>query len=174
MTIPSLDVHYTTGGNDAYDVQDARHEADHGATSRACSRIGPTRRSSATSRRRSTSRCRNRIRTPGSAGLRRAWAVPLALALAALAVVKRQSRTVARGMGAGCDRRPGATPITDSADAEAAYNEVVDVLREYFELEFNVPTLSRTTREFLTEATNVVGLRQDGPRAAGVARVDRR
>lgn len=42
--------------------------------------------------------------------------------------------------------------------AEARFNEVVDVLREYFELEFNVPTLPKTTREFLADASSEVGL----------------
>jgi hypothetical protein len=42
--------------------------------------------------------------------------------------------------------------------AEALFNKVVDVLREYFELEFNVPTLPKTTREFLTDASSEVGL----------------
>jgi hypothetical protein len=42
--------------------------------------------------------------------------------------------------------------------AEALFNEVVDVLREFFELEFNVPTLPKTTREFLADASLEVGL----------------
>ena len=63
-------------------------------------------------------------------------------------------------------------PITNSADAEAAYNEVVDVLREFFELEFNVPTLSRTTREFLAEAAKVVGLDKTARERLGVAGLD--
>lgn len=46
----------------------------------------------------------------------------------------------------------------DSADAELIYNELVDVVREFFELEFNVPTLSRTSREFLAQAAKTVGL----------------
>ena len=49
-------------------------------------------------------------------------------------------------------------PITNAADAEAIYNEVVDVIREFFELEFDVRTSSRTTREFLTEAIEQVQL----------------
>jgi hypothetical protein len=49
-------------------------------------------------------------------------------------------------------------PIANSAEAETAYNEVVDVIREFFELEFSIPTLSRTTREFLAEAGKTVGL----------------
>jgi hypothetical protein len=42
--------------------------------------------------------------------------------------------------------------------AEGLFNEVVDVLREYFELEFNVPTLPKTTREFLADASSEIGL----------------
>jgi hypothetical protein len=41
---------------------------------------------------------------------------------------------------------------------ETVFNEVVDVVREFFELEFNVPTLPRTTRECLAEASGEVGL----------------
>jgi hypothetical protein len=41
---------------------------------------------------------------------------------------------------------------------ETIFNEVVDVVREYFGLEFNVSTLPRTTREFLAEASSEVGL----------------
>jgi len=48
--------------------------------------------------------------------------------------------------------------IEGEDDAEAIYNELVDIVREFFELEFNVPTLSRTTREFLAQAAQEVGL----------------
>jgi hypothetical protein len=51
----------------------------------------------------------------------------------------------------------------DSAEAESIYNELVDIIREYFELEFGVPTLSRTTGEFLAQAANTVRL-GDTPR----------
>jgi hypothetical protein len=49
-------------------------------------------------------------------------------------------------------------PVANTADADAIYNEVVDVIREFFELEFGVRTLSRTTREFLTDAIDQVKL----------------
>src|SRR5882757_10013119 len=42
--------------------------------------------------------------------------------------------------------------------AEVLFNEVVEVVREFFELEFDVPTLPRTTREFLADASGEVGL----------------
>lgn len=48
--------------------------------------------------------------------------------------------------------------IANGADTEAVYNEGVDIVREFFELEFNVPTLSQTTREFLAQAVKAVGL----------------
>jgi hypothetical protein len=41
---------------------------------------------------------------------------------------------------------------------ETLFNEVVDIVREFFELDFDVPTLPRTTREFLAEASGEVGL----------------
>jgi hypothetical protein len=50
------------------------------------------------------------------------------------------------------------THIADATDAEAVFNEVVDVVREFFQLEFGVRTLSRTTGEFLTEAIDQVQL----------------
>ncbi len=46
----------------------------------------------------------------------------------------------------------------NAADAESIYNELVNVVSEFFELEFHVPTLSRTSREFLTQAAHEVGL----------------
>lgn len=48
--------------------------------------------------------------------------------------------------------------LSQTSGVEAMFNEVVDIVREYFELEFNVPTLSRTAREFLAEALDEVGL----------------
>ena len=47
--------------------------------------------------------------------------------------------------------------LSQTTGIEAMFNEVVDIVREYFELEFNVPTLSRTAREFLAEASDEVG-----------------
>lgn len=48
--------------------------------------------------------------------------------------------------------------VDNAADAEATYNELVDIVREFFEFEFDVPTLSQTTREFLAQAASEVGL----------------
>jgi hypothetical protein len=47
---------------------------------------------------------------------------------------------------------------SQTAGVESLFNEVVDIVREYFELEFQVPTIPRTTREFLAEASGEVGL----------------
>jgi hypothetical protein len=82
----------------------------------------------------------------------------VAIALVTLAVAKRRRgpSPAAWALAAIADLEK--LPIANSADAEAAYNEVVDVLREFFELEFGVPTLARTTREFLAEAAKTVGL----------------
>lgn len=46
----------------------------------------------------------------------------------------------------------------DAADTQLVYNELVDVVREFFEVEYNVPTRTRTSREFLTEAAKTVRL----------------
>jgi len=82
----------------------------------------------------------------------------IAVALVTLVVVRRKRgpSPAAWALAAIADLEQ--LTITNSAEAEAAYNEVVDVLREFFELKFNVPTLSRTTREFLAEATKIVRL----------------
>ncbi|MGD9631861.1 MAG: BatD family protein [Pirellulales bacterium] len=82
----------------------------------------------------------------------------VAVALATLAIVKRkQGPSPAEwALTAIADLRQ--LPIASSADAEAAYNEIVDVIREYVELEFNLPVLAKTTREFLTETTKLVKL----------------
>jgi hypothetical protein len=82
----------------------------------------------------------------------------IAVALVTLVVVrrKREPSPAAWALAAIADLEQ--LPIANPAEAEAAYNEVVDVLREFFELEFNVPTLSQTTREFLAQATKVVRL----------------
>jgi hypothetical protein len=48
--------------------------------------------------------------------------------------------------------------ISQTAGVEALFNEVVDIVREFFELEFNVPALHKTTREFLAEASEEVRL----------------
>ncbi|TWU25863.1 hypothetical protein [Bythopirellula polymerisocia] len=50
-----------------------------------------------------------------------------------------------------------------SADPELTYNELVNVVREFFEYEYNVPTLTRTSHEFLLEAAKTVQL-GDTPR----------
>ena len=41
---------------------------------------------------------------------------------------------------------------------EALFNEIMEVIRDFFELEFDVPALSRTTREFLVAARDNIGL----------------
>jgi hypothetical protein len=82
----------------------------------------------------------------------------LAIALSTLAVVRRKRGPSPAEWALAAIADLEQLTIAGSADAEAAYNELVDVVREFFEWEFNVPTLSRTTREFLAEATQVVGL----------------
>jgi hypothetical protein len=82
----------------------------------------------------------------------------VAIALAALAIAKRRRGPSPAAWALESIADLEKLSITNSADAEAAYNELVDVLREFFELEFNVPTLSQTTREFLAQAATVVGL----------------
>ncbi len=82
----------------------------------------------------------------------------LAVALATLAVVRRKRGPSPAEWALAAIADLEQLTIAGSADAEAAYNELVDLVREFFELEFNVPTLSRTTREFLAQAATVVSL----------------
>lgn len=42
--------------------------------------------------------------------------------------------------------------IESPADAQAVVNEIVDIIREYFGLTFDVPALSRTSRELVSQA----------------------
>lgn len=42
--------------------------------------------------------------------------------------------------------------IETAADAQAVVNEIVDIIREFFGLEFDVPALSRTSRELVSQA----------------------
>jgi hypothetical protein len=82
------------------------------------------------------------------------------LALLTLIVVKRRRAPSPAEWALAMIAELEQLTIMNAADAEAAHNEVVDVVREFFELEFNLPTLSRTTREFLSQAAKVVGLGQ--------------
>jgi sulfur relay (sulfurtransferase) DsrC/TusE family protein len=81
-----------------------------------------------------------------------------ALALFTVAVIKRKRGPSPAEWALAAIADLEQFPLTTSADAEATHHELVDILREFFELEFNVPTLSRTTREFLAQAANEVGL----------------
>jgi hypothetical protein len=49
-------------------------------------------------------------------------------------------------------------PAESPTDAEAIYSELVEVIREFFAFEFNVPVHSMTTGEFLAQAANSVRL----------------
>jgi BatD DUF11 like domain len=80
----------------------------------------------------------------------------LALAAAVIARRKRGPSAAAWAMAQFADLEQ--LPIDDAAEAESVYNELVDIIREYFELEFNVPVLSQTTREFLLQAANEIGI----------------
>jgi hypothetical protein len=82
----------------------------------------------------------------------------MAVALVTLVVVKRKRGPSPAEWALAAIADLEQLKISSAAEAEAAYNEVGDVVREFFELEFNVPTLSRTTREFLAQAAKVVGL----------------
>jgi hypothetical protein len=85
-----------------------------------------------------------------------AGAVVLALTLF---VVKRRRRGLAPAAWAIASiEELERVDVGQTAGAEALFNEIVDVVREYFELAFQVPALERTTREFLAEAASEVGL----------------
>jgi hypothetical protein len=90
--------------------------------------------------------------TAGSLG------VAAAVTLATLLVVRRKRGLSPAEWALAQIKDLRQLPTNDAADAESIYNELVDVVREFFELEFNVPTLSRTSREFLAQAANTVAL----------------
>ena len=77
-----------------------------------------------------------------------------ALALLTLLVIKRKRGPTPAVWALSSIADLERLPVKDGTDAEAVFNETVDVVREFFELQFGVPTLTRTTREFLTEAAN--------------------
>jgi len=79
--------------------------------------------------------------------------------LLAVAVVKRRRRgPLPAAWALNSIEELERVDVLQTAGPEALFNEVVDVVREFFELEFNVPALPRTTREFLAEASGEVGL----------------
>jgi hypothetical protein len=76
-----------------------------------------------------------------------------------LAIVKRRRRGPAPAAWALASiEELEKVDLSQTTGVEAMFNEVVDIVREYFEIEFNVPTLSRTAREFLAEVLDEVGL----------------
>jgi hypothetical protein len=76
-----------------------------------------------------------------------------------LAVVKRRRRGPAAAAWALASiEELERVDLSQTTGVEAMFNEVVDIVREYFEIEFDVPTLARTAREFLAEASDEVGL----------------
>jgi hypothetical protein len=81
------------------------------------------------------------------------------LALGALLVMKRRRRGLAPAAWAlESIEELERVDVKQTAGADAVFNEVVDVVRGYFELEFQVPAMERTTREFLAQAADEVGL----------------
>lgn len=74
------------------------------------------------------------------------------LALLTLVVVKRKRSPSPAAWALATIAELEQLPLASADDAEAVFNETVDVVREYFELQFGVPTLTRTTRELLNEA----------------------
>lgn len=156
LTIPPLDVHYAT------DADATRFKTLH-------SKPIPIRITSVLENRADPTKFRDikdtvDVAVPESRSY--AWlgwtaaGVGAAAALALLVVVvarrKRGPSAAAWALAAIDDLQQ--LPINHEADAEKIYNEVVDVVREFFELQFNVPTLSLTTREFLAQAAREIGL----------------
>jgi hypothetical protein len=85
-----------------------------------------------------------------------AWAAAgvggaLALALTAALVVRRRRGPSPADWALASLAELRRLPVANDADAEAAYNEAADLLREYCELEYDLPLLARTTREMLAE-----------------------
>ncbi len=81
-----------------------------------------------------------------------------AIALIAFVVARRKRRPSPAEWALAAIEDLERHQLLNATDAEAFYNEAVDIVREFFELQFHVPALSRTTREFLSQAANEVGL----------------
>ncbi len=157
LTIPPLDVHYTTDAISSTFKTLSTSAIQVHITSVLENRADPTRFRD----------IKETIDVPVPAADSRRWiawmcggAVAAVVALLlAVAVVKRRRRGPSPVAWAfDSIEELEQVDVSQTAGPESLFNEVVDVVREYFELEFNVPTLPRTTREFLAEASSEVGL----------------
>lgn len=77
-----------------------------------------------------------------------------ALALLTVLVIKRKRGPSPAAWALAAITDLEQLPVSDAAEAESVFNETVDIVREFFELQFGVPTLTRTTRELLKEAAD--------------------
>jgi hypothetical protein len=161
LTIPSLDVHYATDANSTtFQMLHTKPVPVH-ITSVLENRADPTKFRD----------IKDTVDVPAPEPPSRKWiawttagaGVAIAVALLAIVVAKRRPRgpSPAEWALASIEDLEG-LPIADAAQSETVFNEVVDIVREFFELQFNVPTMSRTTREFLAEAANISGLNSTG------------
>jgi BatD DUF11 like domain len=157
LTIPPLDVHYTTDATEATFKTLSTSAIPVHITSVLENRADPTRFRD----------IKQTVDVPVPEVESRRWiawtcggvAAVVIASLLILAVVKHRRRGPSPAAWAlssieGLEQ----VDISQTAGVDALFNEVVDVIREFFELEFSVPALPRTTREFLAEASDDVGL----------------
>ncbi len=158
LTIPSLDVHYALNAKEAFKTLHTAPIQIH-ITSVLEDRADP----------KQFRDIKPTVDVPVPPSPSLAWITWTAVGTGALAVAVLLTVVVVRR------RRRGPTPAdwalaaiedleqlgaTGTNDGAVVFNDVVDIVREYFELEFNVPTLPRTTREFLAEASEEIALPQ--------------
>jgi hypothetical protein len=157
LTIPPLDVHYTTEATESTFKTLSTSPISVRITSVLENRADPTRFRD----------IKQTVDVPVPETISRRWiawtcggvAAAVAASLLILAVVKRGRRgTTPTAWALANIEELEQVDVSQTAGVEALFNEVVDIVREFFELEFNVPTLPRTTREFLAEASGEVGL----------------
>ncbi len=156
LTIPPLEVHFTTDANSSTFKTLRTSPIPIHITSVLENRADPTRFRD----------IKQTVDVPVPATPSRGWiawtigGVGVAVAALFLLVVARRRRSgpsPAAWALAGI-KELEQSDVSQAGGAESLFNEVVDVVREFFELEFSVPTMSRTAREFLAEASNEVGL----------------
>lgn len=156
LTVPPLEIHYTTDGNSSTFKTVSTAPIRVRITSVLENRADPTRFRD----------IKQTVDVPLPETPSRSWiawtcggiiAATASLLLLA-AIVKRWRRAPSPAAWALANIEELELLDVSQTGPETLFNEVVDVVREFFGLEFNVSTLPRTTREFLAEASGEVGL----------------
>ena len=157
LTVPPLEIHYTTDAGSSTFKTLTTSPLKVQITSVLENRADPTKFRD----------IKQTVDVPVPPMVSREWIVwtcggvagTVAALLLAVAVVKRRRRGPSPAAWAlSSIEELEQVNVSHTAGPESVFNEVVDVVREFFELEVNVAALPRTTREFLAEASTEIGL----------------